>query len=137
MPMAPSLTLATPMNKRSLATHHGLSFIEVLVALAIISIALTALIKAIDSNTRNYAYLQQKTTATLVGLNLLNQARLGLLPLAELPGTSQTIQVLGQPWEWQGFSQKTANLRIREIHITVANHAHDFTSELIGYSYVP
>jgi prepilin-type N-terminal cleavage/methylation domain-containing protein len=60
-------------RKRSQHTQSGLTLIEVLVALAIISIALTAIIKATSENIRGTAYLQDKTIAMYVARQILNE----------------------------------------------------------------
>lgn len=67
-------------NKRA-----GFTLIEVLIALAILSISLTAIIKATSQNIKDTAYLQEKTLALWVGLNELNEARAGYIRLPEQP----------------------------------------------------
>ena len=120
-----------------LEKQEGLTLLEVLVALVILAVALTAIIKATTENIRATAYLQEKTLALWVGLNPLNQARLGLLDLPLAPEyRSVNEQILGRPWEWQGFIKNTRNARIHEVHIKVFHLPdHRFISELTSYRY--
>ena len=120
-----------------LEKQAGLTLLEVLVALVILAVALTAIIKATAENIRATAYLQEKTYATWVGLNALNQTRLELIQLPEAPEHRDVKELLlGQDWEWQGFIKKTDNARIREIHIKVFHLPdHQFITELTSYAY--
>ena len=99
----------------------GLTLIEVLIALAVVAIAFTAIIKATSQNIRSTAYLQDKTIATWVGLQIVNEARVGLLKLPEAPGKlEQETTMLGQGWSWQAYQLPTPNKRIREVQVDVS-----------------
>lgn len=119
-------------------TQKGLTLLEVLVALVILAVALTAIIKATTENIRATAYLQEKTQATWVALNVLNQARLSLQTFPQAPEHRSVKETwLGQPWEWQANRVLTPNPRIQEVHVTVF-HPPDAqaVTELTGYLYV-
>lgn len=115
----------------------GLTLLEVLVALVILAVALTAIIKATAENIRATTYLQEKTLATWVGLNALNKARLELIQLPEAPEHQDNTEiVLGQEWEWQGFIKKTANPHIREVHVQIFHLPdHQLITEVTGHTY--
>ena len=66
---------------RNRCVQAGLTLIEVLIALAIVSIAMTAIIKATSQNIRSTQYLEHKTLAAWVGEEVLNKARVELLRL--------------------------------------------------------
>ena len=118
--------------------EKGLTLLEVLVALVILAVALTAIIKATTENIRATAYLQEKTQATWVGLNVLNQARLALLQLPQAPEHRSVKETqLGQSWEWQANLTPTPNGHIQEIQVTVFHLPdHRAVTELTGYLYV-
>jgi len=102
---------------------QGLTLIEVLIALAIISIAMTAVIKATTQNIRETDYLQQKTMAMWVGQNVLNEVRAGVLVLPDgASSLKQETVLLGRPWYWQAFKETTPNKRISKIEVKVFNH---------------
>ena len=122
----------------TLRSNAGLTLIEVLIALAILSIALTAVIKSTSQSIRNLIYLENRTTATWVGNNVINSARAGLLKLPEAPANiTQETDALGQTWAWQAVVNLTPNKNIKQIDVdvflkgTTARLAH-----LTGYLYV-
>jgi len=113
-------------------SSSGLTLIEVLVALAIIAIALTAIIKAASQNIRSTNYLQDKTIAMWVGQEVLNEARLGLLKLPESPGVlKKSNTTLDQTWYWQASQKETPNKRIKRIVVRVFASEEDEQSALI------
>lgn len=119
-------------------TQHGLTLLEVLVALVILAVALTAIIKATTENIRATAYLQEKTQASWVGLKVLNQARLSLIQLPEAPEhRSYHETLLNQTFECQAHRTQTRNPHIQEIGVTVFHPPNsEAIVELTGYLYV-
>jgi general secretion pathway protein I len=119
----------------------GLTLIEVLIALAIISISLTAVIKAASQNIRATAYLQNKTLALWVGQEVMHESQLGLVKLPEgSDGDYTTVNILGQDMVWRGSEEVTGNVHIRKIHVKVYAHEpqNEEASPLIdldGYRY--
>lgn len=109
--------------RTTLSRSMGLTLIEVLVALAIVSIAMTAIIKAVSDNIRSTAYLQNKTIALYVGQQIINEARLGLL---KLPGEADMLQekttMLGVDWYWHAHESATSNARIKKFSVDVYSH---------------
>lgn len=103
----------------NLSRKKGFTLIEVLIALVILSIALTAIIKATSQNIRDTAYLQNKTIATWVGVYVLNQARLRLINLPLDEGMEQETVTLGKKWLWHGSTIPTPNNHIKKIQVDV------------------
>jgi general secretion pathway protein I len=125
--------LRSPTNSSS-----GFTLIEVLIALAILSISLTAIIKSASQNIKDTIYLQDKTIAQWVGLNVLNEARLGFLKLPVAPGnlTSDT-EMLGEQWSTDANYSASQNPHIREVHVAVMKKgSHKKIINLTGYIYV-
>jgi len=112
----------------------GFTLIEVLIALAIISIAITAIIKSTSQNIKYTTYVENKTIATWVATDIMNQIHLGLITL---PQASEKItnatDMLGRKWEWQAYAQTTPNPHIQEIHVEIISQP----TQLTGYLYVP
>lgn len=96
----------------------GLTLIEVLIALAIVSIAMTAIIKATSQNILGTQYLQNKTIAMWVGEQVLNEARVGILTLSP-DQQMQTTTMLGQDWSWHASQEETPNPRIKKMSVDV------------------
>lgn len=98
----------------------GLTLIEVLIALAIISIAMTAVIKATSQNIHSTSYLQRKTIAMWVGSQVINEMRAGLIK-SERSSLNQklTTTMLGNEWYWQTEEEETPSPRIKKIKVKV------------------
>jgi general secretion pathway protein I len=102
---------------------QGLTLIEVLVALAIIGISLTAVIKAASENIRATAYLQTKTIALWVGQEIMSEVQVGVLPLeGNREDQVSTMNMLGQDWYWRATEKSTANTHIKQIRVRVYEH---------------
>lgn len=105
------------------ANHYreqGLTLIEVLIALAIAAIALTAVIKASSQSIRGTAYLQNKSIAMWVAQEVLTEARLGLIVLPPLTDPMRrSITMLGREWYLEAGGEETPNKRIRKISVLV------------------
>ncbi len=119
----------------------GMTLIEVLIALAIVSVALTAVIKAVSQNIRVTEYLQRKTIATWVADEVLSEIRTGVIPLTGIDSAAnKKMTMLNQDWYWRAEKKETPNPAIREIVIQVFAHdpeRGDETSvvQLNGYIY--
>lgn len=119
----------------------GLTLIEVLIALAIIGISLTAVIKAASQNIRSTDYLRNKTIALWVAQNVMSEAQLTLIDLSGPSGREKEETVLGKDWFWHATEEASANARIKKIHVRVYAAkpvGQDETAliDLDGYRYV-
>ncbi|MBV8802982.1 MAG: type II secretion system minor pseudopilin GspI [Gammaproteobacteria bacterium] len=103
------------MNNKS-----GFTLIEVLVALAIVSIALTAVIKVSSQNIKNTFYIQEKTIALWVASDIINEMRLGVI---KVPEKSEMIEekkeMLNQSWPYTVNLSNTPNVNIKKIYVVV------------------
>jgi general secretion pathway protein I len=118
-------------------TRAGFTLIEVLIALAILSIALTAIIKATAQNIKDTAYLQEKTLAHWAGLAVLNETRAGYTRLPLQPDTlTRDITLLGEKWTTEAYQTNSSNPHIHQIHVDVfpANKKNKLAS-LTSYYY--
>lgn len=116
----------------------GFTLIEVLIALAILSIALTAIIKATAQNIKDTIYLQDKMIANWVALDVLNEARAGLLKLPSKPESlKQDTIMLNENWSSQAYLSSTPNEKIKQIHVKVFRKVdHLKLASLVTYVYV-
>lgn len=96
----------------------GLTLIEVLIALAIVGIAMTAIIKATSQNILGTRYLQNKTIGMWVGEEVLNEVRAGILSVSN-GQQHQVTTMLSQDWPWQLRQEETPNPRIKKVSIDV------------------
>jgi general secretion pathway protein I len=118
--------------------NKGFTLIEVLIALAILAIALTTIIKFTSQNIRDTVYIQNKTIANWVGTQIVNEARVGILKLPLAPDhVEQETEMLGQKWLWQGSLVVTPNPHIHEIKVEVFQKSrHVKLIGLTSYVYV-
>ncbi len=78
---------------------RGFTLIEVLAALAIIAIGMSAVLSALGSSASTAGYLRDKTLAQWIALNQIAQTRLsGEVPM---PGTTDgKLDYAGRSWHW-------------------------------------
>ncbi|MFL6601161.1 MAG: type II secretion system minor pseudopilin GspI [Steroidobacteraceae bacterium] len=81
----------------------GFTLIEVLVALVIVAVGMSALMGALSSSAKTVAYMQDKTFAEWVALNQIASVRIGLQQ-GQLPATGTTngdIDLVNRTWHWR------------------------------------
>ena len=99
---------------------RGFTLIEILIALAILSIALTAILKSSSQNIKDTYYLQQKNMALWIANDALNEVRAGLLKLPLAPDVEEGhVEMFGRSWFWSGNLTTTPNPHIFEIHMNI------------------
>ncbi|MDA3934814.1 MAG: type II secretion system minor pseudopilin GspI [Gammaproteobacteria bacterium] len=105
---------------RSNAPRHSAAFslLEVMIALAIISIAVLALSHSGGNAPSHYKHLRDSSQALWVAENVITQLRID----ATFPstGTQNGTQFMGQQdWRWQAVISATADRDIRRADIVV------------------
>lgn len=100
---------------------QGFTLVEVMVAMMIVALALTALMVNIGGLVDNTAYLQKKTFAHWVALNQLELERINNHQTKKML-TSEKIgetEMVGQRWYWKIKPEKTADKGFLQLHINV------------------
>jgi len=107
-----------------LARRRGFSLLEVLIALAVISIAVLALSQSGGQAPRHYLQLQTQAEALWVAENVVTGLRIDeRFPVI---GTRSGSQRMGQrEWRWQAEIQATADPDIRRAEVSVFSTALD------------
>ena len=94
---------------------QAFTLLEVLVALAVASIGLAAVIKVAGGNAYNAQYLQERTLAQWVAMNQLAVVQ-GLNGLPDKGKTSGQEDLGGRTWYWrQEVKDAPINLGIKEL----------------------
>jgi general secretion pathway protein I len=92
------------LRARSRRPVCGFTLIEVLVALVIVAVGMSALMGALSSSARSITYMQDKTFAEWVALNKIANVRLSLQAPGQLPPTGNTtgdVDYAGRSWHWR------------------------------------
>lgn len=111
---------------------RGFTLIEVLVALAIASLALLALFGAAAATVRTTDVLRDRTYANLVATNALAELRAnGAWPE---PGVlSGVAQQAGREWRWRATVSTTDDADVRRLDIVVEDAAGARAGALVGF----
>lgn len=120
--------------KRSL---WGFTLIEVLLALAVIAIALTALLKATSQNTAFTNRIKDKTIGHWVAMQGVAAIQLGLVHFTANQESTQSTTMAGRTWYWRAIVTPTSLKHMHRISIRVSSKQDgEFTEPLVAYRYV-
>lgn len=95
-----------------------MTLIEVMVALAVFSLAALSIVNVATEHMRSVAYLEQKTIALWIANNHLSEIELK----GQLPGygvKKGKLEYAGKTWYWQQHTTKTADDDFRAINIRI------------------
>jgi general secretion pathway protein I len=99
--------------------HNGFTLIEVLVALMVIAIALSAVIRATAVMVGNTAHLKEKTYAHWIAMNRVAELRV-TRAWPEIGNSSDDVEMFGEEWRWmQQVSQLAISENMRQVEISV------------------
>lgn len=114
----------------------GFTLIEVLIALSIIAIALTALLKATAQNIENTHRIKAKSISHWVAMQGVAMIQLDLLKVTPSQESTQATNMLNETWYWRAKLSNTPLKHVQQITISVSsNQLGPFREELIAYRY--
>ena len=120
------------------STIKGFTLVEVLLALAVIAIALTALLKATGQNIDNTHRVKNKTISHWVAMQGVTMIQLKLIQVNQSQESTQVTKMLGERWYWRAKISTTPLKTMQKITIsTSSQQTGPFTEELTGFRYVP
>lgn len=116
----------------------GFTLVEVLIALAVIAIALTALLKATSENIANTTRIKDKSISHWVAMQGVTTIQLGLITVPLNQEVTEATNMLGQRWYWRAKLSSTSMKKMQTIRITVSDKpAGSFRDELLAFRYQP
>lgn len=87
---------------KNLKLKSGFTLIEVMVALIILAIALTAIVKATGDDVNSVNYLKQRTLAHWIAIDMVRSIQVGLAPRpTPTSPLSGTTTLLNETFYWQ------------------------------------
>lgn len=108
------------------ASHRGFTLLEVLIALMILAIAITAMLRLTNENLQHVDYLKQKTYAHWVGQNILAQLQAGLIVISPGARSQQgNVNSMANTWAWQVTQAPTTlpGTRLVEIEVRLSSNS--------------
>lgn len=116
----------------------GFTLIEVLLALLVISIGLTCLLKSNAQSIQLSSRLKDKTFAHQIAMSALANIQTNAISIPTNQETTHVTHALGSVWYWRASISPTPLRTMQQISITVSSHkSGPFTNRLIGYRYAP
>jgi general secretion pathway protein I len=117
---------------------QGFTLLEVLVALAVLAIALSAAIKTTSENVENAHYLRDKTIAHWVAMNVLTKIQIW----REWPAIGKkegTAMMAERKWYWTLKVSETVDDELRRLEIQVYSAPSNKSpiSTLVGFVSFP
>lgn len=96
----------------------GFTLLEVLVALAILAISLSAVISSVGASANNVSALTDRTVAHWVAMNAIAKIQLDK-NTPSLGMTQGDVVMANSDWKWQVNISKTADADVRRLDVTV------------------
>jgi general secretion pathway protein I len=114
---------------------RGFTLLEVLIALAVLALALTALVRAAGLGSRDFAGLRERTLAGWVAANVVAETRLSERNPA--PGKRDgQARLGGRDWRWEMEVQDTpeAGIRRLDVRVFLGQERESPSASLTGFS---
>ncbi len=111
------------------------TLIEILVALMILSIAMTAVLFALNNQISSANRLQNRTIALMVADNVLAEMQLGQLAVPTEGGDTQgNFNMLNKNWNWNAAIDAGSSEQIKRIKILIfAAGENRVAAQLVGF----
>ena len=97
----------------------GFTLVEILVALAILSISLSSVLYVINQNTNNLIYLKNKTFAHWVAMNKVAEFRVNPVLIQNSRRLSGRYTIAQREWEWTAQLIHTEDKDLNKLNIDV------------------
>lgn len=117
---------------------QGFTLIEVLIALAILAIALTAITLATQASIYDTDHVANKLEAHWVAMNVIASMQVGLLPLpTERTPVKGASDMLGKTFSWIAGIDQPGNQYYERIYVDVSQAKKNKITHLFGFVTLP
>lgn len=118
----------------SMSRQRGFTLLEVMVAMAITALGLSATYYAVMQSIDAIDRLQEKTFAHWIAINRLTEMRLQQ-QVAETGENNGDLEYADQRWIWRSRVSKTGvdNLYRVDIEVSKENSPDDVVSDIVGF----
>jgi general secretion pathway protein I len=111
---------------------HGFTLLEVMVALAIFSISLLAITRALGQSARALDHTQEKTFSHWVARNAMNEILLGLHGGFNLGDREGSMFMANKSYSWHGEVASTDDPHIWSVHVSAGNASITTYAKAVG-----
>ena len=116
--------------------NKAFSLIEVLLAVAVIAIALTALLKVTSQDISYTRLLKERAISHWVAKQGINMVQLGLLTVPQGQEITQATTMLGEKWYWRVHARPSGINHVETIEIKLSHHqSGPFNNALVAFRY--
>ncbi len=116
----------------------GFTLLEVLLALSVMAIALTALLTATSQSIKNTEGLEHKIIGHIVTTQASTMLELKLVPLERHQEVTDTMTLLGRSWTWHAKAVPTDQTGIEQLEISATLKGTKVPQDsFIGYRNTP
>ncbi len=117
--------------------RNGFTLVEVLVALAIVGLSLSAVAASMSQMIDGAHTMRERTYASWIAQNKITELRLGF-QLPELGATSGALEYANTDWAWRAVIVETGVEELYRIDVTVSlAHSEDAIRTVTGFVGTP
>lgn len=125
------------MNTQRFYLTAGFTLVEVLLALAVIAISLTAILKATAQNIQTTQRIKEKTISHWVAMQGVSMIQLNLVSINPSQESTQVTTLLNQKWYWRAHVSATPIKQMQRLTISVSQaQSGPFREELTAFRYL-
>ena len=116
----------------------GFTLLEVMIALAVVSLGMLAAFGSVNQSARGAAYLRDKTFATWVAENVITELRVSR-EFPEAGESDEEVEFAGQRWRWEREITNTEveALRRVDVRVSYADRPDEIIATLSGFIVEP
>ncbi|OGV29188.1 MAG: type II secretion system protein GspI [Legionellales bacterium RIFCSPHIGHO2_12_FULL_35_11] len=114
----------------------GFTMIEVLIALAILAISLTALLSTEATSINIYSRIKNKAISHIVEMQMITKVKLGEIRIQDGLATTIPMKAFGKTWYARLMANSTSINHMHELNIDVSSSPYGpFDNNILAFYY--